>query len=246
MTRVWPLLLQRLSRLPGKNSQIHRKTRFTIARTSSVYPAARMSSNITPKPPLKRISNCRIGGGFTTSKARNRKNAAACHHGSSRRDREHQQEGDDLVPAHRAVVGDAEVAPGEPAGPDAGAEQQREHGEQRQRLVAAADQPTRAETRAACPRCPAPQGDRPAPKPSAMKCAGWLNANRARRPRDDHGAKWSKPRASGIGLPCASSTCSFGLADLDAADAGQRELQFARQALRSRARRSCGAVNTSS
>ncbi len=62
-----------------------KKSLLQSANTRSVYPAARMSSNITPKPPLKRISSCRIGGGFTTSKARNRKKAAACHQGSSAR-----------------------------------------------------------------------------------------------------------------------------------------------------------------
>src|SRR4029079_6870527 len=63
----------------------HSTNLFTSARTTSAYPAASMSSAITPNPPLSRRSTSRIGDGLTTSKKRNSRNAATCHQGSSGR-----------------------------------------------------------------------------------------------------------------------------------------------------------------
>src|SRR5258706_1050870 len=57
------------------------------------------------------------------------------------REREHEQERDDLVPAHRAVIRDAKVAARALAGPDADGEEPGEDAKEHERLVAASHQP---------------------------------------------------------------------------------------------------------
>src|SRR5262245_23452365 len=54
-----------------RGSRGHFHNRSHTAKTSSVYPAARMSSPITPKPLWYLASNWRIGGGLTMSNTRN-------------------------------------------------------------------------------------------------------------------------------------------------------------------------------
>src|SRR5690348_9431437 len=59
--------------------RVHASSRLTSASTTSVYAAASRSSNMTPKPPWKRRSKARIGGGLAMSKRRKSAKPAACH-----------------------------------------------------------------------------------------------------------------------------------------------------------------------
>ena len=45
---------------------------------SKAYPAATISSHITPKPPFRRASKNLMGGGLTMSNVRNSTNASVC------------------------------------------------------------------------------------------------------------------------------------------------------------------------
>ena len=126
-----------------------------------------------------------------------------------RRHREDQQEGDDLVPAHRAVVGDAEVAAGQFAGPDPDGKEKREKREQYERFITAADGPPHGKSHqgAGGPGRKARQAGAESQRDEMRRVA---ERKLRRGPRDVHGAKWSKPRSTVIGLPCASSTCKRG------------------------------------
>ena len=127
----------------------------------------------------------------------------------ARHDGEHQQEGDDLVPHHRAVVGDAEAAAGELARPDA---DERKPRPARRASSARRHQrrrgPSRRPGERACRPCPAraARGPRRSRKrPHARDARTAKRRGRAAR-RSWRSRKWSKPPRCAIGAAAASRT----------------------------------------
>ena len=165
--------------------------------TSSVQSAATRSSNRMPKPcaqpigaprrSLKRWSAQATGPGLAASKKRNRANATAWPQKRRGRDQpEHEPEGDDLVPDDRRRIGLREVARGHGAGPPAERARRRRGRRRARRSSSSGAARRRRARRSSVPTVPGATGDRPLPKPSATRCAGW--ATRKRQPGRAAGA----------------------------------------------------------
>src|SRR5512134_1037184 len=119
-------------------------------------------------------------------------------------DGKHEKECDHLVPYHAAVVGDAEVAAGHLAGPQAGEEKDDDHREERRRMQRPkrpADPPAE---RAACGA--GGEGRKPCAEAERDRVRGMREGEPERRAQRDHRCppKWSKPPRCAIGLPFAS------------------------------------------
>ena len=169
------------------------RARRIAARRSSEHPlpqreheqrvaAASRSSSITPTPFFIAASSCRIGGGFTMSKNRNSSERERdAQRQSAPDEEEHQQERRDLVDDDAAVVGHAQAAAGHLRRPRAGGEQDHDGRDECGVARIRAQQQRDAESPPACRTFRARPAPGPAPKPSAMKCAGWRNRKRERR-----------------------------------------------------------------
>ena len=114
-----------------------------------------------------------------------------------RRHLEDQQEGDDLVPAHAAMVRDAEVAAGHAARPDADGEEHADQGQHLPRRVIGSDQPVdrKADERA---RRAGGEARQPRAEPERDEMRRMAEDELESGPQDHHGSEQGNPYGSPV------------------------------------------------